>query len=251
MVLHILIVYPFTKLTIITKIYTMLKRRKFTWTFFVMLIFAQHLFAQEAIQKKKKPLQISHQIGINMASFADRFLKFNNSATVLTDPYLFAYRLQLGEHSVIRLGIGGSMTNEKLTSSTSSDPRSNNANSADIRLGYEYYLLNMSRWKAGAGINGFYSRSYSKSVQESNPNISSFIQTASSTAVGAAISLSVQYMVTKHVSIGTEGGMYYMKDKIKDKTEITGQFPSVSSSSSTLDKIASQYPVSLFLNFNF
>ncbi|GBL35444.1 hypothetical protein EMGBS15_10390 [Filimonas sp.] len=229
----------------------MLTLRNLISTGLILVLFVQNTLAQETTEKKKEPLQVNHQIGINIASFADRFLKFNNATNLLTDPYLFAYRLQLGDHSVIRLGVGVSMTNEKLTSSTSSEPRSNKASSTDIRLGYEYYLLNLSRWKAGAGINAFYSRSYSKSVQENDPSFSSFIQTASSNAVGAAISLSVQYMVMKRVSIGTEGGLYYKKEKIKDKTEITGQFPSVSSSASTLDKIASQLPVSLFLNFNF
>ncbi|MBK7764220.1 MAG: outer membrane beta-barrel protein [Bacteroidetes bacterium] len=209
---------------------------------------AQAAFEQS--EPKHKGLITSHQIGINIAPFVDRFLKFNNTTNNIVVPYLFSYRMQLKQRSVIRLGLGVDMQNDEINSSSASNPRTMKSNSLNIGLGYEYYLLNLHRWKAGAGIQGFIQKVNTNS-KETDFQGNQFILNNEAFTWGAGPALSIQYFISKNVCLGTEGAMYFSTSKSENETRVTGNFPQYTYEKSSSTNISPQFPISLFINFNF
>ncbi|HPI54740.1 MAG TPA: hypothetical protein PLU10_08615 [Chitinophagaceae bacterium] len=219
----------------------------------LMPISSKAIAKKEEPKQKKAPIKkrVTHQIGINIASFVDRFLKFNNTTNTVTDPHLLSYRLQLRNRVNFRVGIGYSSNKESLTESTSSSPRTTDMHSLGARVGVEYYLLQSRKWKVGAGIDALYSNTYSHSITNETGSGVEFVQTAAQKRMSLGPTLSIQYFVHPRVSIGTEGGMYAFQADDEQKQSITGSFPSESKSTSTITGVNSSAPIALFIHFNF
>lgn len=219
----------------------------------LMPISSSAIAKKEEPKQKKAPVKkrITHQIGINIASFVDRFLKFNNTSSSSIDPHLLSYRLQLRNRINFRVGIGYNANKEEITESTSSTPRSKNFHSLAARVGFEYYLLQSRKWKAGAGLDALYRNAYSYARTNETGSGVDFIQTSTEKRVGAGPTLSIQYFVHPRVSIGTEGGIYFFQSNKEDRTKIEGQFPSETILKSTTTGVESSLPIALFINFNF
>lgn len=217
-----------------------------------MVSFAKEAGKEEVGKKKEgKKGKVVHQIGINAATFLDRFFKFNNSSSGLIDPYLFTYRAQFANGLNIRFGLGASTKNQDLVSSTSSMPRNDNSSSMHFRLGFEYYLLKTKKWKAGAGIDAVYAKSNSNSRENDPSSGLDFEQKSESFSYGAGPLLSIQYFVHPRVSIGTEGSMHLEHSETFEKQVVNGQFPSLNSNTLKVNSLSSNFPVAFFINFNF
>ncbi len=198
----------------------------------------------------KGPFISGHQIGLNIAPLADRFLKFNNSTTPAPGPWLLSYRMFLKERSAIRLGLGGNQTHEKIEASTSSNPRSIQSYRADVAIGYEYYVLNSPRWKCGTGLMVIWDKTDSLS-EETDVQANRFIQHNKMQAFGVGANLSLQWRISQRVALGTDAGMYYSKQTNSTKTEFIGPFPQNTYNKSSVSSISPVYPVSLFILFHF
>lgn len=219
----------------------------------LMPISSSAIAKKEEPKQKKAPIKkrITHQVGINIASFVDRFLKFNNTTNTAADPHLLSYRLQLRNRINFRVGIGYNANKEDLKESTSSSPRSASFHSLAARVGIEYYLLQSRKWKVGAGLDALYSNAYSNTITNETGSGVEFVQTSTQKKMGAGPTLSIQYFVHPRVSLGTEGGIYAFKSDQEQKQSITGSFPSESKSNTTLTGVNSSAPIALFINFNF
>lgn len=199
--------------------------------------------------KKTKP-KLKHQIGVNVASFFDRYLRFN-STTPGTDPNLFSYRHILSDHAALRVGFSLGMANENLTSNTSSLPRKSKSNNEALRLGYEYYVLKTFAWRAGVGVHAYAGRSKTNSTQTDSIQGTTFTSTASNFYVGAGPVVTLQYYIARRVTFGTEASINVYHSQSKDISKVTGTFVQESKSESKLTGISITPPISLFLNFNF
>lgn len=219
------------------------------FTTFLVSSFSSTAKFDEA-QTEHKGLITSHQVGINIAPFVDRFLKFNNAINPVVVPYLFSYRMQLKQRSVIRVGFGATMENDEINSSTSGNPRKAKSNSLNVGLGYEYYLLNLKRFKTGAGIQGFIQKQHTSS-EESDFQGNVFTQKNEAFVWGIGPALSIQYFISQQVCLGTEGALYFSKSKNENETKVTGNFPQYTYEKSSSTNISPQFPISLFINFNF
>ncbi len=206
---------------------------------------------EEGKKKSGKKSKVVHQIGINAATFLDRFFKFNNSSAGLIDPYLFTYRAQFAKRMNIRVGIGANTKNQSLVSSTSSQPRNINSNALNFRVGFEYYILQTRKWKAGAGIDLMYGKSDAKSEENDPSSGFNFQQINNASTYGGGPLLSIQYFVHPRVSVGTEGSMYLAHSEATDKQTVTGQFPTFTSTTTKSNSLTSNFPVAFFINFNF
>lgn len=210
------------------------------------------LFAQDSSSssvKKAKP-KFKHQIGVNIASFFDRYLRFNSS-TPGTDPNLFTYRHYLSNSSALRLGFSLGMANEDLTSNTSSLPRKSKSNNESLRLGYEYFVLKTFAWRAGVGVQAFAGRSRSTSSSTDSVQGTTFSSTSSYFSFGAGPLVSIQYYIARRVSLGTEASINCYHSQSKDITKVTGNFTQESKNESKVTAISITPPISFYINFNF
>lgn len=213
---------------------------------------AAGLYAQsaETTNKPKKKWIHGHQVGVNAAPFLDRYLKLNNTTNQTVSPYLFSYRMMMCKHSALRFALGVNADHESLEASSTSVPRKSSTKNFDVGLGYEYFLLDQARWKAGAGLM-FVMGNRDSTADETDFQGNRFLQKDISSYSGAALSLSVQYYISKRVALGSDAGLYFVHTINKLETSVSGQFPQNSYSTSKHNLITPAFPVSLFILFSF
>ena len=112
-------------------------------------------------------------------------------------------------------------------------------------------MLKTKKWKAGAGIDAIYAKANSTSRENDPSSGLDFEQKSESFSYGAGPLLSIQYFVHPRVSLGTEGSMYLEHSETYEKQIVTGQFPTLNSSTLKTNSLTSNFPIAFFINFNF
>lgn len=174
----------------------------------LLFILSQNLLAQDQqdlLQEKYS------EVGINATSFINEFVSLNSNDAAVGD-YMISYKYHFGGKA-FRLGLGGNFS--QIDEDTDGNgTRTTNNNSFDLRLGYEWNKKITKRWAFYTGMDVIVGNSYTSSVAD---NFERVVTSNRTTTFGGGPVLGIQFFINSHISLMTEGNMYYRHSIINDK----------------------------------
>ena len=184
---------------------------------FLTLIFTQNIFAQDNDNEShgEHDHEKYSEVGINATSFINEFISLNSNNASIGD-YMISYKYHFGSKA-LRFGLGGEF------SSTDEDTGGNGTrttknNSFDFRMGYEWNKKVSKRWAFYTGVDLVASNDFSVSSAE---NFEVTETTTRTTSYGGGPILGIQFFINSHISLQTEGSLYYRHSIINEKTDFS------------------------------
>lgn len=192
-------------------------------TLFAFFLFlTTTLFAQEG-----KKIQ-GHEIGLNATLFVDQILSFDEEGPE-RDPFALYYKLIGNRNVAFRFGLGVGVENE--TRDETDDPGTNPQNSfklsdVNLRFGVEFQKLLSDHWLFYAGADAVV-QSMQTTVENIDPFFGDSKVTNSRSLLGGGPVLGVQFKINEKVRLSTEGSLYFLAGKDKQKVEFKSPNPNV------------------------
>jgi|ERR1019366_430974 hypothetical protein len=224
-------------------------------TFLSLFVFSASCFAQDTTKKDIiKKCKFNHEVGINTTLLLKQIFNLSNN-TFPTLPYDLTYKLIRDNNKwAIRVGIGVTMNNSSVSSTTTSTnqisggpdpivPTTTNSTNLFYRVGWERRYAFDSRIVAFGGFDfaGQYGTTTSQSSNVFNnlPNSYSYTKTHDNTTTmmyGGGPVAGIQFFITKRLSLFTEIPIYFQYTSQK---EVTDNYQNQLVSSSGTDYISS------------
>ncbi|MFK7774483.1 MAG: hypothetical protein AB8F94_20235 [Saprospiraceae bacterium] len=191
------------------------------------LIFSQNIFSQDTFSKDddsetqgEHPHEKYSEVGINATSFINEFVSLNSNDAAIGD-YMITYKYHFGSKA-FRLGLGGNFS-QMDEDTDGNGTRNTNSNSFDIRIGYEWNKKITKRWAFYSGMDIIAGNNFSSSVSDNFERVETSSRT---TIVGGGPVLGIQFFINSHISLMTEGSLYYKHSIIntKETFSLNGEF---------------------------
>ena len=226
-----------------------------------------------------KVKKVNHEIAVNTTLLLKQIFNLSNN-TFQTLPYDLTYKL-IVKKSALRVGLGVTMDNSSLTTTTTSTnpstappgpdaivPTITNSTNLFYRVGWEKRYMLGSRIGIFCGVDfaGQYGTSYSSSSSGFNnlPNSYSFSKTTDDLKMmsyGGGPVGGIQVYITKRISLSTEVPFYFQIIQQKEKVEnyqnsfdpSNGWIASTNTQTQTTtnSKLSLTLPVTLYLAIKF
>lgn len=181
------------------------------------LILSQNIFSQDdsSHDNDESHSEQTHEkyseVGINATSFINEFISLNSNDAAICN-YMITYKYHYGSKA-FRLGIGGNF-NQMDEDTDGNGTRTTNNNSFDIRVGYEWNKKITKRWAFYSGMDMVAGNEFSSSVSDNFERVETSNRT---TTVGGGPILGIQFFINSHISLMTEGSLYYKHSIINTK----------------------------------
>ncbi len=203
-------------------------------TLFIGICFTA--YAQDTNEVPEKP---TIELAVNASGVTNLLLGGDGEAQEQV-PYLFAFKIIGEEGQTFRTAIGG-----RLDYTENSDTERKDADNAiDIRVGYEKQWQLSPKFVTATGIDVFYG--HSLMVSES-----SFSTTENKTSnYGTGLVWNIQWMISEHLSLYTETGLYYQHVVSVDEVRFDGG-NDPSPETTIENKFKAILPASLYLAVRF
>lgn len=185
-----------------------------------------------------------HELGINATSFINEFISLNNNSADLGD-YMITYKYHFGAKA-LRFGLGGQFS--QLNEDVGGGDRDSKSNILEFRIGYEWNKQITKRWAFYTGMDIVGGNT--KSVSETN-NFERVTLTNSTTSFGGGPILGIQFFINSHISLATEGSLYYRYSEISDKEEFSISSEFNKDETSSRNAINFGLPTALFFVIRF
>ncbi len=181
--------------------------------FSLTFIFSQNLLAQDHDGENHgdHDREKFSEIGINATSFINEFISLNSNDASIGD-YMISYKYHFGSKA-LRLGIGGNFSQAD-EDTDGNGTRTTNNNSFDIRLGYEWNKKITKRWGFYSGMDIIGGSDYNSSVSDNFERVETSTRTS---VVGGGPILGIQFFINSHISLMTEGSLYFKHSIINTK----------------------------------
>jgi len=181
--------------------------------FSLTFIFSQSLFAQDFDSENHEDhnQEKYSEVGINATSFINEFISLNSNDAAIGD-YMITYKYHFGSKA-LRFGLGGSFSQVD-EDTDGNGTRTINNNQFDLRIGYEWNKRITKRWGFYSGMDIIAGTDVSSSVSETDERVKTSTRT---TKIGGGPILGVQFFINSHISLMTEGSLYYKHSIINDK----------------------------------
>jgi len=204
--------------------------------FVVLIGFCLTAYSQD---NKESTPKLTYELGVNASGVTNLLLGGDGEAQAQV-PYLFTFKAIGEQGHTFRSAIGGRLDYSKATDTE----RRDYDNGIDIRMGYEKQWRLSPKFVTSVGMDVFYG--YSLVVSES-----SFATTENKTwNVGTGPVWGIQWMISEHLSLYTETGLYY--EHLSSTDEVTFDGGSNPDPETTVEKkFKAILPASLFLAVRF
>ncbi len=173
-------------------------------------IFSQNLLAQDHDGENQEGEKFS-EVGINATSFVNEFISLNSNDASIGD-YMISYKYHFGSKA-LRFGLGGSFSQAD-EDTDGNGTRTTNNNSLDLRVGYEWNKRITKKWGFYSGMDIIGGSDYTSSVSDNFERVETSTRT---TVVGGGPVLGVQFFINSHISLMTEGSLYFKHSIINSK----------------------------------
>ncbi len=181
--------------------------------FSLTLIFSPAILAQDIAGENHEDhnQEKYSEVGINATSFINEFISLNSNDASIGD-YMVSYKYHFGGKA-LRFGLGGSFS--QIDEDTDGNGnRTTNNNRFDLRFGYEWNKKITERWAFYSGMDIIAGNDYISSVSDNFERVETSTR---STTVGGGPILGIQFFINSHISLMTEGSLYYKHSIINQK----------------------------------
>ena len=181
--------------------------------FSLIFIFSQNLLAQDNDVENHGDHhgEKYSEVGINATSFVNEFISINSNDAAIGD-YMIAYKYHFGSKA-LRLGLGGSFSQAD-EDTDGNGTRTTNDNSLDIRIGYEWNKKITNKWSFYSGMDIIGATDFNSSVSDNFERVETSTRT---TVVGGGPVLGIQFFINSHISLMTEGSLYFKHSIVNTK----------------------------------
>lgn len=183
------------------------------FTIICLLIAAGNLAAQEA---EPAPFKLRLEVGLQANSLFDR-LANDAGGNTAANPYLLTGKIGLGESLAIRVGMGGQHDKEIQRVDGFANSTTILKQRLDLRLGMERVFPLGDRWFGFLGGDVVANWTQDKTIEDSGFDV--ITESNDVQYIGGGLSAGIKFKVTKRLSFGTEGFLYYV---VGEKTD--GEF---------------------------
>ena len=211
--------------------------------FFSILVFSpQSLLAQDEEMVTKEKFS---EFGINATGFINEFISLNSNDSDLGD-YMITYKYHVGK-TAWRFGLGGKFS--QINDDTEGGGnRETKDNALDFRVGFEVKKKISKRWSFYTGLDAIIGMEQSKS---STFNFEEVKITNNSTTYGGGPVVGIQFFINSHISLATEGSLYFQSTQLKEKEEFSINTEFNTDESSTINDLNFGLPTALFFIIKF
>jgi hypothetical protein len=207
-----------------------------------------HAFAQDEIVVEKTPIKLRAEVGIQTNAL---FGRLSNDAEngLVQNPYLLVGKLGLG-NLAIRLGVGGQHDKQVDKVEGFANTTTTTKQRLDLRLGIERQFQLADRWVGTFGVDAVADWTQDKTVEDSGFDV--ITETNDLQYIGGGLAAGVKYQISRRLSIGTEGFVYYTAGKIT-MGEFFKNFPvgEDKTQESDISNLKIGLPAALYLNLEF
>ena len=207
----------------------------------LMLSFSSlHAQVEETLPKEK-----FSEFGINATGFVNEFISLNSNDSDIGD-YMITYKYHVGKLA-FRTGLGGRFS--QIDDETEGGGnRTTKDNKFDMRVGLEMKKRITKRWGFYAGLDlmGGFESSKSTSFTFEEVKV-----TRASTNFGGGPLVGVQFFINSHISLATEGSLYFNSSKITEKEEFSSNPQFNNEDTVTNNDLLFGLPTSLFFIIRF
>lgn len=164
-------------------------------------------------KSEEKKSSFSHQIGINGTTLLKQFIS-SGDTSIVQSPYILTYKLVMGSFA-FRAGAGGTYLTERIQEEGFADTETRQEYTIELRGGVEYQT-NMNRWQGSFGVDLIGYIQDDRFISDTGFDKVTIGNQIRTWGVGPAIGL--RFLVNEHLSIYTEGAIYYtMGDRISSR----------------------------------
>lgn len=198
-------------------------------------------------EPEEKKAAFSHQIGINGTTLLKQFISSGDS-NITQSPYILTYKLVLGSFA-FRVGAGGTFKSEIIQEEGFADNQRDEEYTIEVRGGFEYQVT-MNRWQGSFGVDAVGYIQDDRFISDTGFDKVTIGNQVRTWGVGPAIGL--RFLVNEHLSIYTEGAIYYtMGDRISSR--LFTNFPQFDDEvdEATINGTRLLLPASLYIVYEF
>jgi len=213
--------------------------------FSLTFIFSQNLFAQDYGDENHSSQEKFSEVGINATSFINEFISLNSNDASIGD-YMISYKYHFGSKA-LRFGLGGKF-NKVDEDTDGNGTRVTNNNQFDLRVGYEWKKRITRRWGFYTGMDILAGNDFNSSVSDNFERVETSIRT--STFGGGPI-LGIQFFINSHISLMTEGSLYYKHSIVNTKKSFSLNTEFNEDETNNRNNLAFGLPTALFFVIRF
>lgn len=201
-----------------------------------------------AQDEAKAAIPLRAEIGIQANALFGRLLTDGENGLV-QNPYLLTGKVYLGNIG-LRVGFGGDHSKEIERVDGFANTITTLNQRLDLRLGAERSFSLGDRWQGSLGADAIANWTQDKTINDSGFDV--ITDTKDIQFIGGGLVFGIKYQVTKRLSFGTEGYVYYTVGNITEG-QFFKNFPVGEDKTKKLDTSALQVglPSALFLIFEF
>jgi hypothetical protein len=214
-------------------------------TILILFFSSYQVMAQE---QDKAAIPFRAEIGVQANALFGRLLTDGENGLV-QNPYLLTGKVYWGNIG-LRVGLGGDHRKEIQRVDGFANTKTILTQRLDIRLGAERSFSLGDRWQGSLGVDAIANWTQDKTINDSGFDV--ITDTKDIQFIGGGPVFGLKYQVTKRLSFGTEGYVYYTVGNITDG-QFFKNFPVGEDKTKKLDTRALQVglPSALYLIFEF
>ncbi len=169
-------------------------------------------FGNAWAQEEAEPVKLHTEIGVQTNALFGRLVNASDNG-LEQNPYLLTGKLVFG-NLAIRAGIGGQHDKQVDRVDGFANTTTTLKQRLDLRLGVERRMSLDDRWQGSLGLDVVANWTQDKTIEDSGFDV--ITDTHDLQYIGGGLALGVKYQVTKRLSFGTEGYLYYTIGKLTD-----------------------------------
>jgi hypothetical protein len=176
----------------------------------ILLFFFGQANAQEDMESNT--IKMRFELGVQANALFGRLVDDDGSG-LIQNPYLLTGKLVFGPYA-LRLGMGGQYDKKVQKEENFANSVTTLKQRLDLRLGLERRFSLGGRWQGNVGLDAVADWTQDKIINDSGFDV--ITTTKDLQYIGGGLSVGIKYQLTKRLSFGTEGFLYYTIGEITD-----------------------------------
>lgn len=219
--------------------------KKYLYILLIMCLL-NNVIAQEEVVKPK--IKIEQSIGVNTASVLRKMLKVSPDSSN-ANSYLLMYKLRIGKNGIRMSGLAN-LNSETEKVAGFADSKTLRTSNYAARVGYERQSNAGKRFTFSYGVDAVWE--YRENSLNSDTGLDNVTITKLQRSMGGGPFLGLTWQLSKHLSLYSEVGMYYMVGRKVNLTDFVKnpEFNDIKEASD-FSKINYVVPSGLFLQYHF